>query len=199
MGASERHGEQRLPPGPHGVPAEVVARNQRERLLAAMAEVCAEKGYVDTSVAAVAKRAGVSSVTFYEQFADRRDCMLAAHEHLSERLLEEIDRAAKDEPGAGAGVHRVLAVLAADPPSARLLSVEVLATGPWGAARHEALVEALAERLGATAAPGGGSLAPEAAWARAAGMLALVGRLAMAGEAERLPELEDELVEALGL
>lgn len=72
----------RLPPGSHGIPAEVVARNQRERLIAAMAEVCAEKGYAECSVADVVKRAGVSSVTFYEQFADKRDCLLAAHRQL---------------------------------------------------------------------------------------------------------------------
>jgi hypothetical protein len=35
----------RLPAGSHGIPREVVERNQRERLIAAMAEVCAERGY----------------------------------------------------------------------------------------------------------------------------------------------------------
>ena len=58
--------DRRLPSGSHGIPAEVVARNQRERLVAAMAEVCAEVGYAEASVAGVAKRAGVSSVTFYK-------------------------------------------------------------------------------------------------------------------------------------
>jgi len=32
-------GFRRLPPGPHGLPPELVERNQRERLIAAMAEV----------------------------------------------------------------------------------------------------------------------------------------------------------------
>ncbi len=91
---------QRLPPGSHGIPADVVARNQRERLVAAMAEVCAERGYAEASVAEVAKQAGVSSLTFYKQFAGKRDCMLAAHRQLLGRLLEEVDRAA-EEGGAG--------------------------------------------------------------------------------------------------
>jgi hypothetical protein len=39
----------RLPPGPHGLPPELVERNQRERLIAAMAEVCAERGYAESS------------------------------------------------------------------------------------------------------------------------------------------------------
>jgi AcrR family transcriptional regulator len=172
----------RLPPGSHGIPADLVARNQRERLVAAMAEVCAEVGYAEASVAAVAKRAGVSSVTFYKQFAGKEDCLLAAHRQLLGRLLEEVDRA----DGVRATIRTALAIFAADPPSARLLTIEILAAGPEGAKRHDAMVEAFAERLGTD-------------WVRAAGMLALVGKLAVAGEAERLPGLEDELAATLCL
>jgi AcrR family transcriptional regulator len=178
----------RLPPGSHGIPAEVVARNQRERLVAAMAEACAESGYAGASATAVAKAAGVSTVTFYKQFADKRDCLLAAHRQLLGRLLEEVDRACEEE-GAGsergrAALREMLALLAADPPSARLLTVEILAAGPEGAERHDVAVEAFAERLGVD-------------WVRAAGILALIGKRAMAGEADRLPQLEDELAVTL--
>jgi AcrR family transcriptional regulator len=72
----------RLPPGSHGIPADLVARNQRERLIAAIAEECAEAGYAEATVSAVAKRAGVSSLTFYKQFEGKRECMPAAHEEL---------------------------------------------------------------------------------------------------------------------
>lgn len=166
----------------------MVARNQRERLVAAIAEVCAERGYAEASVAAVAKRAGVSSATFYKQFGDRGECLLAAHRQLLGRLLEEVDRAregeAAEEMRARAALRATLALLAADPPSARLLTVEVLALGEQGSKRHDAMVEALAERLGID-------------WIAAAGLLALVGKLAVAGEAERLPGLEDELAVTL--
>jgi AcrR family transcriptional regulator len=173
-----------LPPGSHGIPADLVARNQRERLVAAMAEVCAERGYAETSVERVAKQAGVSSVTFYKQFAGKEDCLLAAHRQLLGRLLEEIDRAgAAVDPTASVrpALHAALAIFAADPPSARLLTVEVLAAGPEGVKRHDAMVEAFADRLGTD-------------WVRAAGALALVGKLVVAGEADRLLQLEDELV-----
>jgi AcrR family transcriptional regulator len=174
----------RLPPGSHGIPADVVARNQRERLVAAMAEVCAERGYAEASVAGVAKRAGVSSLTFYKQFAGKRDCMLAAHRQLLGRLLEEVDRACGSESApeakSRAAIRTALALFAADPPSARLLTVDVLAAGPEGVKRHDAMAAAFAERL-------------DTDWVRAAGMLALVGKLVVAGEADRLPELEDEL------
>lgn len=187
MAELEEQGLRRLPPGSHGIPADVVARNQRERLVAAMAEACAEKGYAGTSVADVAKRAGVSSVTFYKQFADKRDCLLAAHRQLLGRLLEELDRvregAGESEKGEAA-LRALLAVFAADPPSARLLTVEALAAGPEGSKRHDAAVEAFAERLGTD-------------WVRAAGALALIGKLTMAGEAGRLPEVEGDLAAAL--
>jgi AcrR family transcriptional regulator len=175
----------RLPPGSHGIPADVVARNQRERLVSAMAEVCAERGYAEASVAGVAKRAGVSSLTFYEQFAGKQDCMLAAHRQLLGRLLEEVDRARGSESApeakSRAAIRTALALFAADPPSARLLTVEILAAGPEGVKRHGAMVESFAERLGAD-------------WVRAAGMLALAGKRVVAGDADRLAELEDELV-----
>lgn len=174
----------RLPRGSHGIPAEVVERNQRERLVAALAEVCAERGYARASVAEVAKRAGVSSLTFYKQFGGKQDCMLAAHRQLLGRLLEAVDRAIAEEeeaPRGTAAIRVVLSLFSADAPSARLLTIEILATGPEGIERHDAMVEAFAGRLGTS-------------WLRAAGMLALVGKLVVAGEAERLPELEDELV-----
>jgi AcrR family transcriptional regulator len=164
-----------------------VARNQRERLIAAMAEACGEEGYLGASVERVAKRAGVSSVTFYKQFAGKENCLLATHRQLLGRLLEEVDRAVdENEPAARtrAMLRTALAIFAADPPSARLLSVEVLAAGPEGMKRHDATVEAFAERLGTD-------------WVRAAGILALVGKLVVAGEADRLPQLEDELVATL--
>lgn len=180
----------RLPRGSHGIPADVVARNQRERLVAAMAEVCAERGYSEVTVAGVAKRAGVSSVTFYKQFADKLDCLLAAHRQLLGRLLEEVDRAREGERApegrTRAAIRTALALFAADPPSARLLTVEILAAGPEGAKQHDAMVEALAKRLPAD-------------WVRAAGMLALIGKLVIAGEAGRLRELEDELVATVPL
>lgn len=51
---------------------------QRARLVAAMVEVAAERGFVDATVARVVARAGVSRRTFYELFEDREDCFLAA-------------------------------------------------------------------------------------------------------------------------
>ncbi|HEX6688682.1 MAG TPA: TetR/AcrR family transcriptional regulator [Solirubrobacterales bacterium] len=163
-----------------------------------MAEACAERGYAQTSVAEVAKRAGVSSLTFYKQFAGKGDCMLAAHRQLLGRLLEEVDRASAVESAAEAqprvALDTALALFAADPPSARLLTVEILAAGPEGARRHDAMVGAFAARLRGAGVRGEEAAVPIGDWVRAAGLLALVGRLVVAGEAERLPQLAGELV-----
>ena len=196
--ALEQEPIQRLPAGSHGIPAEVVALNQRERLISAIAEVCAEKGYAEIAVADVVRRAGVSTATFYKRFSGKRDCMLAAHEELSERLLEEVDRvcaAASDwEGGVRAAIANVLGLLAADAPTARQLTVEILALGPEGATRHAAMIESLAARLRAARGPSRDPESPLSAWATVAAIAALVGKVVMDAEAPALPAFEDELV-----
>jgi len=173
----------RLPAGPHGLPPELVERNQRERLIAAMAEVCGERGYGETSVAEVAKRAGVSTASFYRQFKDRRECMLASFEELFGRLLEALEGscAGEREPlgRARAGAAAAASLLAGDPPTARLLSLEILAVGPEGVrAQHEA-IDRLADSLGG-----------DRAWAAVAAMTALVAKRAGEGRGPEPAELE---------
>ncbi len=186
----------RLPAGPHGIPPDVVALNQRERLIAAVAEACAEHGYSETSVAELAQRASVSTATFYKLFAGKRECALEAHGELLERLLEEVDRACGEVEGreakVRAGVRTVLILFAADAPTARLLTVEVLALGPAGAARNDAAIESFASRLRGQSA--GEAKSSYADWAAVGGIAMLIGKRVMAGEAAALPELEDELV-----
>jgi AcrR family transcriptional regulator len=198
MEAADRDRAQRLPAGVHGIPSDVVTRNQRERLVAAVAEACAEKGYAETSVADLASRAAVSTATFYKLFAGKRECALEAHRELLARLLEEVDRACAGEgewtAKVAAAVRTVLELLAADAPTARLLTVEVLALGPAGAERNDAAVETFAARLRAGREE---REAPGAEWVLVAGIAALLGKRVMAGEAGALPELEDELVALL--
>src|SRR4051812_36301531 len=69
-----------LPRGPHQLSRDEVSRSQRERLLAAMTEAVAEKGYAKTVVADVVSRSGVSRATFYRMFRDVDDCFRAAYE-----------------------------------------------------------------------------------------------------------------------
>jgi AcrR family transcriptional regulator len=193
---SEGGKAQRLPPGPHGLPPELVARNQRERLVAAMAEVCAEGGYAAATVAEVVRRAGVSTASFYRQFKDRRECMLASFEELFGRLLGEIERAceAEEEPAAKAraGIRTAATLLAGDPPTARLLTVEIAAVGTEGVRLQQEAIEQLAMRLREAREPGAAAPTqlPSAEWAAVAAMAALVARGVAEGKAADPAALE---------
>ena len=123
----------RLPRGRHGLPREMVVRSQRERLLAAVVRVAADKGYEATSVADILEEAGVGRESFYELFNDKRDCILAAHAVLVDHL-EATVRAVYEEPGPWAGrVRKSLAAMlewfAADPAAAKVTIVELAAVG----------------------------------------------------------------------
>lgn len=192
MDESEAKRARRLPPGPHGLPPELVERNQRERLVAAMAEVCGERGYAESSISEVARRAGVSKASFYRQFKDKRDCMLASFEELFGRLLAEIERACAGEvepsAKARAGVVVAAALLAADPPTARLLSLEIVAVGSEGAQAQHQAIERMAALLRDPATPA--AQPADAAWATVAAMVSLVGKRVAEGESPSPTELE---------
>lgn len=193
MAHDEPSSIRRLPPGPHGLPPELVERNQRERLVAAMAEVCSERGYAECSVAEVSKRAGVSTASFYRQFKDKRACMLGSFEDLFDRLLEQIESACGTEEGRQegitAGVRTAAALLAADPPAARLLSIEITAAGTEGVRLQHAAIERLAAllRQPTAAQPSAGS---DSAWAATAAIVAAVSRRVANGENVDSGELE---------
>src|SRR6195256_1200113 len=87
-GETEPEVVQQLPRGRHRLSRDQVLASQRGRMLAAMAEAVAEKGYVGTAVADVIERAGVSRETFYEHFSSKEDCFLAAYDTGVEALHE---------------------------------------------------------------------------------------------------------------
>jgi AcrR family transcriptional regulator len=69
-----------LPRGRHGLSPAVVARNHRERILYATAEVVHDKGYAEMTVADIVASAGVARDVFYRHFADKHDAFLAAQQ-----------------------------------------------------------------------------------------------------------------------
>jgi AcrR family transcriptional regulator len=86
-----------LPRGPHNLPREEILASQRNRLVRAILHEVGERGYAETTVAAVVGRAQVSRNSFYELFGDKQDCFLAACDELTERMLEGL-RALAGEP-----------------------------------------------------------------------------------------------------
>jgi AcrR family transcriptional regulator len=137
-----------LPKGRHGLSREFIVGNQRERLLDAIANVVAAKGYARTRVADITDYAGVSRKTFYELFTDKEDCFLAAYDAITALLMDRMagGLAAVAHDTWEAKVHALLGAflrfLAAEPAFARMCVVEVLGSGPRGLARRDAAIEA---------------------------------------------------------
>jgi AcrR family transcriptional regulator len=200
-----------LPRGRHAAPREVVAESQRERMLVAMAEACATKGYANVAVADVIERAHVSRRSFYEQFSNKEDCFLAAYDAGVAGLLEEIAAAEEAARGVGsggllaaarAGTETYLQLLADNPAFARTFLIEVLGAGPEALARRDAVHQKFAERLeeGFEAVRGGveGSLpapAPFVFRAAVGAIHELVTRELLEGGPEALPGLLDQVLE----
>lgn len=138
----------RLPRGRHGLPRELVARSQRERLLAAVVRTTAANGYEATTVADILEEAGVGRESFYELFDDKQDCMLAAHRILTDDLAERVRLAYAGEEDWPRRVRAALAValewFAADPAAARFVLIDLAAVGtPFRARFHDEFIRFL--------------------------------------------------------
>jgi len=68
--------------------------NARGRLGLAALELYSERGYDQTTVAEIAKRAGLTERTFFRYFADKREVLFHGSVMLQERLVQGIEDAA---------------------------------------------------------------------------------------------------------
>ena len=118
-------------------------------MLVAALEAVEEVGYARMTVAQVIGRAKVSRKTFYDVFADREDCFLAALEGAAGQVGALVRAAYVDEPawrdGMRAGLAELLIFLDAEPGLARLFLVEALGAGPRVLERRAELLEDLAQ------------------------------------------------------
>lgn len=193
----------RLPRGRHGLPREYVAQNQRARLVTALAECLAAKGYERTTVGAVGKRAGVSKSDFYKQFKSKDACFVAAYDDAVERMQGCVLAACVEHEQAGwargvlAALTSLLQLLAAEPARTQMVLVEGLRAGRGVYDRYQAGLEAFVAYL-RDGAPGpeAGRRPPEATdEAVVGGIASLLARRVLAGETKQLPELLPEIAE----
>ena len=188
----------RLPPGRHGLPREFVARNQRERLIAGLAEAVAENGYAGTTIAHITRHAAVSRRTFYEHFSSKDECFIAAYDTVMEELNRSVGEAFEREEewpqAVRAGLAAMLEFLSNEPHLARLSMVEALVAGPVLVERYDAAIQSLvpyfqAGREGRPAEVLAG-LSPTTEEALVGGIVSLISRRIFA---ERTGELESLL------
>lgn len=114
----------------------------RGRLIEAMAAVVAEKGFPAVTIADIVARARVSRRTFYEQFADKEECLVACYRVLGERMLDVVGSVPVDGLGArehvAAVVDALIAALTASPDLTHTYFLSTQAAGARArAARQE--------------------------------------------------------------
>ena len=133
--AIERRG---LPRGEGNVSRSFVVHNQRERILDALANLAAAKGFGATTIPEIVQEAAVSVQAFYEHFSGKEDAFLVAYELGHRKALAIVERAyetQEDWPTAvRVGVATLLEFLAAEPAYAHLALIDALTASPKAAA-----------------------------------------------------------------
>jgi AcrR family transcriptional regulator len=113
---------------------EQVVQNQRARLCGAMIEAVAGSGWAATTVAGVLELAGVSRRSFYEQFSNKEECLMATYDTVVTRSRKLVIDAWSAERGWDNRLHAACKALlddiAAAPKAPRLVLVESLGAGP---------------------------------------------------------------------
>jgi len=192
---------ERLPRGRHGLPREFIVQNQRERLLAALAECLEEKGYERTTVSSVGKRAGVSKSDFYKQFESKDACFVAAYDDAVERIRAKVLAACAERADWASGVlaalSELLELFAAETAQAQLVLVEGLRAGRGVYDRYQVALQSFVPYLrdGAPAPQGGTPPPPATDEAVVGGIASLLARRVLAGETKKLPALLPEIAE----
>jgi AcrR family transcriptional regulator len=197
-----------IPAGRHTLSPDEVGQRQRERLLRAIVGCASERGYADTTIADVVKVARTSRSAFYEHFADKEGCFLAATREGGELLLARVATAARQLP-AGASAEDVLRAslaafldfLAGEPAFTRAFYVDMPAAGPravrrLAAAQHKfaGLNQAWHERA-RREHPSWPEVPYEAYYALAGATAELVRAEVRHGTIDAVRDLEDTLVD----
>ncbi len=116
------------------IPRDIVALSQRERVLTAIAECCAEKTYSGTTIADIVARAGISRRTFYKLFPNKRACFEAAVNAFTEEVATTVAEVRSgDDPWPVAtrnAIATVLDLLVSKPEFANLALVEAVGVEP---------------------------------------------------------------------
>ena len=136
--------------------------SQRGRLIVAMADLVGHDGYAATTVANVLELAGVSRKAFYQHFANKQECFLAAYDAIAAEGRREVSRAyeaaANPAEGAQLAIAKLFERAIETPGNVRLALVEAGVVGPAGIERRERLMSEyeglLRDMLGLPPGPG---------------------------------------------
>lgn len=192
-----RAGSIKPPGGGIGEPpgASVLTPSDRDRVLRAFSECCAEQGYQATTVSQVVDRAGVPRETFDLLFTSKEACAIAA---LNKIASEALTRAAPagasgDRDRALAGLRAAVSLLAGQHAYAYLACIESRQGGTERINRtYEANLNLISVMI--SRGPERGTAPIHAARAALGGAEALLRREIAAGKTKGLPRILPALV-----
>jgi AcrR family transcriptional regulator len=178
---------------------EFILAHRRPRILQAVAELSAERGYESMTVSEIVKRAHVARKTLYDSYGGKEEVFLAAVDAAFAGALERAEEACA---AAGedwrervrAGLAALLAYVAEHPAEARMAMIEALVATPASAARYEAALAAFTELL-RQATPQDPALPETIEESLAGGVAWILNRQIRRGEAEQAGNLLPELSE----
>jgi AcrR family transcriptional regulator len=177
-------------------PIDIGQQAQRQRILDAMIECCAEKTFTATTITDVVAGARISRTTFYKHFEDKRACFDAALLYCVETLRETAGSAHDSDDSPADATRKataaVVETLAQRPGLAQLLSGDAIAVEPRVIARYRKATIPALETLWSKNGDGVETYTdPRLAFGQA--QVLILNQIAT-GEAERLPDLLPELV-----
>jgi AcrR family transcriptional regulator len=171
----------------------------RRRLLDAIVETVALRGYDRTTVSRVLSSAGLEEATFSEHFYDKHDCFMQAADDLLGRVernaLAQFQQAAPWSERVRLALQSLLCALARNPAGARVALVEMPGAGPEACERQRsvlALFAALIEE-GRLQSADTSALPAQTSEAIVGGIASIVQRRILQGDTARLPELHADL------
>jgi AcrR family transcriptional regulator len=201
---SETRPPEPLPRGRHNLSREDVRESQRRRLIEAMLDQVADKGYPATTVGDVVAAARCSRNAFYDLFEDKEACYIAAADETGAEMLEALISGAREEDSwhdaLREGTRSYLQWWVDHPRYAAAYLIDLPTAGRRALDQRDRVYAAFAEMfagLGARARAEQPLLPPLPALAPRMLVMAiteLVAQEVRNGRIEKLPELEDMVV-----
>lgn len=177
------------------IPIDIGEQSQRQRIIDAMIDSCAEKTYAATTIADIVKRASISRTTFYKRFPNKRACFDGALEDCLEALQtaasEACDQADRPAEALRKAVTAILDLMADKPALAQLVLGDAMTVEPAIVDRYRELVIPAVEGLWNGDGPEQPHTDPALAFGR---VQVLIFSQIAAGHTKRLPELLPEIV-----
>lgn len=171
----------------------------RERLLDAMIQAVAERGYDRTTISRLLSRAEVPEAVFSEHFRDKHDCFMRAIDGLIGRgessAIELFAQARPWPERVSRALEVLLTALAAHPDAADVVFVEMLGAGPAACERHREALSLFAALLeeGRSLCADSAHLPKQTSEAIVGGIASIVHRRALQGKLAELPDLHADL------